>query len=297
MPNLYASKRPHGLHLCQNAEDFRAAFEAALGQSIGAFLSELTSGAKWRAVTLAGSIPEGIASEVSDIDLMVVLDTEVPPSLAQSDTVSAKATPGGVELGVIDGVFAGMEIDVAFISLSRLVALCAALARGGVTLREEDIRVLDRIKRGWVLDDDDCLDRLPAVTASRNLEIYCTTNYYSIALKRLEDAVAAEERDPILSRHLARLCVEQAFYAYLASRGHCYLSAKWPALIQHRMGGSPVGDGLDLLFPGATELRGYLRDVQRLARTIRDLIEQDTAFRIAFDFCPQIYQPDCESVS
>ena len=300
MPNLYASKRAHALHRCGDAAAFRQAFEQQIGRSVEDLIGSVLPRETRRAILLTGSLAEGIGSAVSDIDLMVVMDGEDVGDIRPKGPATVKSTAaGGLELAFIDSVLEGLEVDIALISGRRLKPICEALSRGGVALGEEDIRVLARLKRGWVLDDP--TGYLPGFLGLRDglsLEIYCATTYYSLALKRLEDAFAAARKDPALSLHLGRLCVEQVFFAYLASKGTCYPGAKWIGHVRKHDG---IARGLPLLFPvfsdEATEIGRYLVEVQRFADEIRDLIEQDRAFRIAFDFCPQIYTPDFDIAS
>ena len=300
MPNLYASKRAHALHRCEDAAAFRQAFECQIGRSIEDLVGGVLPRDTRRAILLTGSLAEGIGSAVSDIDLMVVIDGEDVAHIAPSGTATVKSTAaGGLELAIIDSVLEGLEVDIALVSGPRLGRVCAALGRGGVALGEEDIRVLARLKRGWVLDDaSGYLAAFPGLRDGLSLEIYCATTYYSLALKRLEDAFAAARKNPALSLHLGRLGVEQVFFAWLASQGSCYPGAKWIALVR---GDERLGRGLPMLFPmladDAVEIGHYLIEIQRFADEIRDLIEQDMTFRIAFDFCPQIYTPDFEIAS
>ena len=300
MPNLYASKRAHALHRCENAIAFRQAFEQQIGRSVEDLIDSVLPRETRRAILLTGSLAEGIGSAVSDIDLMVVIGREDIAHIAPSGPATVKSTAtGGLELAIIDCVLEGLEVDIALVSGPRLGRICAALGRGGVALGEEDIRVLARLKRGWVLDDaSGYLAAFPGLRDRLSLEIYCATTYYSLALKRLEDAFAAARKDPALSLHLGRLCVEQVIFAWLASKGTCYPGAKWIAHVRKHEG---VDHGLTLLFPTlsdeAIEIGRYLIEVQRFADEIRSLIEQNRAFRIAFDFCPQIYTPDFDIAS
>jgi hypothetical protein len=301
MPNLYASKRPHDLHRCASAEEFRENFEARLGRTITDFVDGVVP-AKRRAILLTGSIPDGIANAVSDVDLMVVADVDGAVKLKASGFGGGPASikagrPGALELAVVDGVVGGVETDIALISGPRLAALSDALERGGVSLQEDEIRTLGRIKRGWIMaDEGDYFAEFPGLLGGLTLEIYCATTYYSLALKRLEDAFAAQRSDADLALHLGRLGVETALHAYLAATGYCYPSAKWPLFLK-RHNDDPILDrGIALLFPPragtAADLRRYLTDAQANVADIRRLIERDRTLRIAFDYCPQIYWPD-----
>jgi hypothetical protein len=304
MPNLYASKRPHRLHLSADSTTFRAAFETHLGCRLSAFLDGFVPEDVRRATVLVGSIPEGIANEVSDIDLMVALNTDrfdAAPPMGMNGCLSVKlGSRGGLELAIISGVFGGLEIDIALIAAPCLAALCNALDRGSVALREDEVRVLSRLRRGWPLECDALFPTdFSALYDGSALQLYCATNAYAIALKRLEDAFAAAGKDQALAVHLARFAVEQGFFAYLASQGQCSPSAKWISSVR-RLPAEPVLDaGLSLLFPegrrDVAPVASYLVEVQNFVREIRGLIERDVGFRIAFDFCPQIYEPDFEA--
>ncbi len=271
------------------------AFERQIGRSVGDLVGHVVPGNTRRAALLTGSLAECIGGEVSDVDLMVVIDGEYVPVLPPfgDATVKTSAT-GGLEIAIVDSVIEGLEVDIALISGERLWRLCKALGRGGVMLAEDDIRVLARLKRGWLLDDPTGYGAsLAGLRDGLSLEVFCATTYFSLALKRLEDAFAAAAKDAVLALHLGRLCVEQAFFAWLAAKGTSYPGAKWIGHVR-RIGAA--GHGLALLFPAPADdvlkVEYYLREVQRFVCDIRALIERDRAFRIAFDFCPQIYVPD-----
>lgn len=311
-------KRPHRLHTCTSADAFPAAFCDETGHSIYDVVARFCGGAVPCGVVLGGSIPLGLGSPASDVDLLILLDPPSTtgngtagngvPALPQQDprtgvVFSATfASDGGTRLasGEVVAMMGGVEVNGQLLSAVAVGELIRRGVGARVSLTAHEIGLLSRLKTGWTLLRGPSFDRHCGALLSGNaLEIHAVTWYLVGAVQELEDARAAVADSPMLALHLGRSCAERCVLAYFASRGFAYLGSKWLRALEpdspaHRLralaDGIPGGfAALELMFPARDDAaEAYLDRVAALVATTRQVIEQDRAFRIAFSLCPQL---------
>jgi hypothetical protein len=299
----------HPLHESRSAAQFCADFAQFTGLSIRQVIERTVRPNVPQAVYLTGSIPLGMGTHGSDVDLVVLIDgkeslldhdaggrTNTDQHLAffnESDVLRA-----GLFLTVMNGVT--VEVSVAMAPVIKRVY--QRLRSKGPELSELEIMTLGRISTGWLLwQSDDYLQRVGITVPDPALDVYCSTRHFAYSLiYRLKAGRALELADVPQALHLGRLSVEAAYLAYFASEGMSYLGAKWLAQIGHARGANErvqrhplLLEGVRLLFPSygidSFAAAEYLRSVAGFLHALRDLIEQKTLFRIAYRTCPQIY--------
>lgn len=310
---MQAAKRPHSLHTCKDERGFLESFRDQAGETIEDVIARFAVADLVAGCVLGGSIPLGVATSVSDVDLIVVVDdgsalrrrTAGDPSAVE---VSGEFIEDADTLMVAEtvAIAGGIELNLQFVVMSRLQELTRRLARSGVWVSlAGQATILGRLKTGWLLLSSDRF--VPVYTALRNnnsLEIHCTVRYFVFALQYLEDARAAlTTHDLELAPHLGRMCVETCFLAYLASLGCVSPGSKWFRLLNASRDGNSVRQtasrlwslGMPLLFPTVPrtgdQVVTQLRDVAKFAQNVREAIEERTAFKVAFKLCPQIHDP------
>lgn len=306
MTDFYISKRPHALHLADNAQTFMSLFEADTGKGILTYIDSFVSLEMVEQILLVGSIPLRTATAVSDIDLIILIPEGVEPRRFDIDTKILTFRPGdgGLIICGVNALYTGLEVDITFISIDSILKIVHRLQAGNTRLDRQEMLILGRINRSWLL-----YDKHPGAAerweSSRELvRVYGSTQFYINGLKAMEDAIPAAAYSIFLSLHLSRLAVEQAFFSFFASRGYSGLSDKWIAFLDVYKQNSCRADqkfqsiskqGLELLFsPPPTTLEGtkcYLIAVCTFLGTMQELIIAERSCRLAFKICPQIFDP------
>jgi hypothetical protein len=299
-------KKNHRLHESQSAEDFIARLELEAGSPSLWHPKRFVEAETLEGLVLGGSIPLGIGSSASDVDLIAVVKepTNLPAAFPTDEAiVYAARRDGGAHVILVSN---HVEIDINFVAMSRILAIFDNAQGAGGLPPTSDMRLLARLRRGWVLSANDAFARfIEVLRNNQTINIRCCVATYIYALQSLDDARAALTDNLPLALHLGRLCVEWAMQSYFASLGELYVGDKWLRLLRRGVERSQLisGQALSaqaerLLFP-ALDLADdrvceYLRDVGMFALTIKQHIERDPAFRIAFRLCPQIEDPIIE---
>lgn len=297
----------HNLYECRSAEEFRERFEAMTGRPIQQVTEGLIRDATPRAIFMVGSIPLGMATRGSDLDMIVLVDRKevITSDAGRTINNSQQAAFFNESDALVGGSFIqlhqGVLVDVQVALTPAIQAVYARLRRSSPEVSEMEIRILGRLRTGWLLwETEGYLDRNSIDFNDRTLAVYCCTRNFVTALTNHRKAVKALERHDVpLALHLGRACAEMAYLAYFASEGMVYLGVKWLAQLgfargaQERLTRHPLlKEKLHLLFPvfGSTEETAtqYLREVGELLGSIRSVIEEQILFRIAFKACVQI---------
>jgi len=298
----------HALHESAGAEDFSGRFEAFTGQSVGFVVGRIVRPDAPRAVFLTGSIPLGMGTHGSDVDLLVLIDDKRAlvgggSAIANTDQELAFSNDSdSLRAGLFLKVLNGVTVEVAAVVTPGIARIQRRLRSRGPELTEGEIMTLGRLGTGWLLlQTDDYLQRAGILLQDPAFDVYCSTRNFTYGLiYRLKAGRALELGDIPQALHLGRLSVEMACLAFFASEGLSYLGAKWLAQIGHARGGAErlarhplLADAVTLLFPvygpGAAGATSYLLAVTQFLDSMRSQIEQKTLFRIAFRACPQIH--------
>ena len=298
---------PHTLYECQSAEEFLARFEATTGLRVETITQGLIKDGTPTAIFLVGSIPLGMGTRGSDVDIVVLVDSKealandqeriVNDSQQASFLNEADPLIAGTFIQLHEGIL--VEVQVAITSAIRNVY--ARLRRRSPELGETETRILGRLKAGWLLwESEGYLKHTSIDWSDRTLAVYCCTRNFVTALTHQRKAAKALElRDLTLALHLGRASAEMAYLAYFASEGLMYLGVKWLAQLGFareagaRLARHPaLKENLHLLFPvfhsTLDEATQYQQDVGEFLNSMRNLIEKQIIFRIAFKACIQI---------
>jgi hypothetical protein len=307
-------RRSHSLHRCTTPAEFVERFREETGQAPHEFVRSVVENADIEAVIVGGSIPFGVATAISDVDLMVLLRSG-QPRLAEVDAGHKlhNARYVGESRLVSDEVVllvGGIEVEVQLMRSDQVLALGEALRRGGAVFTPLELILLARVKRGWVIEEDEGFRaRHSALMEGRFLDLYIALREYAGALKETEDAWAAAAELPVLALYLGRAAVDKVCCFILALCGYPSIRSKWIRLVESgRIGAeSPrahalLGRGIRLLFPSApseraSETARYLDEVVAFMGDAKAFAEEDRLFAIAFAQSRQIYDPALSRVS
>jgi hypothetical protein len=298
--------RPHTLHECGTADEFCVAFERAASIGVAQIAGDVVAPGTPLAIFLVGSIPLGMATSGSDIDLIALVDNRaalraIEHNSANNDQRLEYASEGDTLLaGMFANLRAGILVDLQVAITPTIRRIHTSLRRRGPELSDSEVRTLGRLSTGWLLWQSDAyLERNCVALKDPALDVYCCTkSFVSALIHRRKAGKALDLGEVQLALHLGRSAVEMAYLAYFASDGIPYVGAKWLMLIgrtrdaRERTTRHPLlRDGVQLLFPADDSIAAaaqFLSDVQIFLKSMRCLIEQKVLYKIAFSACPQI---------
>jgi hypothetical protein len=301
-------RAPNSLHESMDADGFLASFHATTGRTIEEVVDQFVSPHAPKAVFAVGSLTLGMGSSGSDVDLIVLVDDR-SALVNDGETIANSARElqfNSADRALLAGIFlsmhAGVLVDLHVALTPEIHRIYERLRHRGPELSETEIRTLGRLSSGWPLHaTSGYLDKHSQLLRDPALPIYCCTKQFVSALHELAKARrAAASGDIPLALHHWRLSIEAAYLAYFASEELTYLGTKWLAQLgQARSAAQRVGKypllatGIPLLFPSypmdPTQTEQYLHASAQFIRSIRELIERKTLFRIAFNACAQIH--------
>lgn len=303
-----ASKRRHGLHECVLPDEFLHCLEREAGPPTTWHPSGFIRKESLSGLVLGGSIPLGVGTSASDIDLIAVVaeERDVPSSPPRRDGVVFTGVQSNEVIGRSTNIVVyanDIEIDIVFISLAGINRAEAASYQTSTSPTSPEMTLLARLQRGWLLfSNEDFKQRIASARANQIIPVRCCVSNFVAALKTLEDAAEALNENTLLALHLGRLSVDRAMQAYLASEGLTYLGNKWLRVMAKTLVRNPdqlkakiLHQSEGLLFPTlAPEENGaarYLDEVCDFLSVLKREIERVPAFRLAFQLCPQITDP------
>jgi hypothetical protein len=219
---------------------------------------------------LVGSVPEGLSSAASDIDLMIIGDQEIDGKLVLEATDFDES---------VERLKNGQKINVEYWRSSELAGLRQRFNAAVTTMKDpadfkkmqvldqSQFRLLHRLRNGLVLGNperaaewrrDMTLDSLPEY-----LTLYWVMCHYIFR----EDVIAQTQEDHALSAlWMLRLAIDCIAAALLASIEETNPYPKWRVRLLERnratLGQAEVDMLLGYLFPApGMEIKGYLKDV------------------------------------
>lgn len=303
----FAQKASHDIHASRTVEQFCARFELETKCHPANLVDNILRPDRRRAIFVAGSMPMGLATSISDIDFIVVVDSQdaiIPGAASTRNSDSALAFSNDADplsIGHFIHLINGIEVDINIVLMSRIEAIAHRLKLPGPELSDAEVLTLGRLKKAWLVSKSDgFMDDWDAFLSSYSFEVFCATRHFWLSLKMLEKArKAASMGDFPVALYLARLSTECGYLSYFASRGYCALGTKWLKFVAvfdfQGDGGAKqlFNESIPLMFPryhmDAAELERHLEDIGRFLRATREAIETDVRFKIAFAVCPQIY--------
>ena len=264
------------------------------------------------AVVLGGSIPLGIATDVSDIDLLVLVKSEgvlTTPPQSNTSVFFAGTFGQSSELAAATAVVRveGLEFDLQFIPTRRLIELLHAARASRVTFSLLQRQLISRLRTGWLLEPDEW--PVPSdVLRDDSFDIHCALHSMITAYRSVVDAKVALQDHPLLALMMGRHSVEKAFEAYFASQGFSALGLKWlrflrrhvDTLPENQVGAMPAAlaaRGENLLLPDRdfTLAAGYVTAVEQFVGEVRAVLETRVKYRVAFQLSRHMAEPRVRS--
>jgi hypothetical protein len=293
-------KAPHALHLAKTPDRLLAALEAVGIDLIGLVFEFVKPNAD-PGIIVTGSIANGIATEASDLDIIVLLPalTAMKKRQAQIGDVAVNYMPH--EDGIrteITMIVRGIDININFIADARAcesgVEADGDPRRAAANMEDHyQMRFLGRLGNSWVLRNESLVKRWRVFYETDKFRINRIGTEFTAATKNLEDMRASIGKGPGCVGILGISIVSKAMQSLLAYGGFSFVSGKWLRKANEMIAdpGNPsatlLAEGRRLLFPGLfateSEEEAYFREVQMFCRAVRAHMSQDEIVSIMLD--------------
>lgn len=284
-----SEKKRHSFHSCHDVFQFKellSEYEIPIVDLVSSYLQTQEFG-----LLIGGSIAEGTATAVSDLDFLVLLDSKSAIKLEhltnKSDSLKIKTIQPGHLFEILHYIN-GVEINIQFMEkyelrplIDSFISIAPALydPRDLVSvprLAKADLQFLHRLKTGWIIHGNDVVELWRCEFMLEVLPMYIMVNNFFIGIKELEDAEAAIGGAPGLAEYIARNCVEGGMTAVLAKHDYTSQGHRW---IRYLSGDNiPPQDqellqhGLKLLFvpilDSTQNQQKYVTDVQEFMKSV-----------------------------
>lgn len=293
-------KVPHALHLAKTPEQLLAALDAA-GIDLLGLVFEFVKPNADPGVVVTGSIANGIASEASDLDVIVLLPalSAMKKRQARIGEIAVNYMPheDGVRTEVTM-IVRGIDININFIANPQAceegVEADGDPRRAAANMEDHyQMRFLGRLGNSWTLRNEALVRRWRAFYETEKFRVNRIATEFTAAAKNLEDMRASVGKGPGCVGILGVSIVSKAMQALLAYNGFCFVSGKWLRKANQMIADPDnpsaelLAEGRRLLFPGlfASELEeeAYFREVQGFCRGVRRRMSEDEIISIVLD--------------
>lgn len=293
-------KAPHALHLAKTPDRLLAALEAVGIDLIGLVFEFVKPNAD-PGIIVTGSIANGIATEASDLDVIVLLPalTAMKKRQARIGDVPVNYMPheDGIRTEVTM-IVRGIDININFIANAHAceegVESDGDRRRAAVNMEDHyQMRFLGRLGNSWTLRNEALVARWKAYYETEKFRINRIGTEFTAATKNLEDMRASIGKGPGCVGILGVSIVSKAMQSLLAYGGFSFVSGKWLRKANEMIAdprnpsATLLAEGRRLLFPGlfSTESaeEAYFREVQAFCRAVRSHMSQDEIVSIMLD--------------
>lgn len=293
-------KAPHALHHAKTPTQLLAAL-AAVGIDLVDLVFEFVKPSADPGIIVTGSIANGIATEASDLDVIVLLPalTAMKRRQARIGEIPVNYMPheDGVRTEVTMIVH-GIDLNINFIANAQAceegVEAAGDPRRAEANMEDHyQMRFLGRLGNSWAIRNEALVDRWRAFYETGKFRINRIGTEFTAASKNLEDMHAAVGKGPGCVGILGVSIVSKAMQALLAYHGFCFVSGKWLRKANEMIAdpahpsAALLAEGRGLLFPGLFaaehEEEAYFGKVQAFCRDVRGRMSEDEIISIMLD--------------
>ncbi|BCL73805.1 hypothetical protein TUMSATVNIG1_57920 (plasmid) [Vibrio nigripulchritudo] len=204
----------------KSAEEFLEAFEKETGKNINNYIYDVSK-IKAENIFLVGSIPQGSATTVSDIDL-IVTGVRDSGEIIANDVLYQENSGGGVMIAEFFSKVNGYEIDVILLNANSIERLIDGLSTGNAHMSDFEIKILSILKRGWQLEGKLDISKLE----TDDIELFSAMRHFTLAQQEFNDALNATNNAPFCVSML-RSVVYRLASTFMAMNGMCFVGQKW----------------------------------------------------------------------
>ncbi|HEX7984336.1 MAG TPA: hypothetical protein VF616_12540 [Duganella sp.] len=301
-------KTPHNLHLAEDAAAFTNALQT-LGIDLPALLDALLEPGTEFGLVLGGSIPERTGTSVSDVDLLVLLNS---PQALRNVSASLAGYPvkwlyqnkhftANWAVLYVEGVELNFEIKVNP-DIRLALGEQALVNKNSNEVSNENVdhlRFLSRLSGGWPLRNPALVDLWKRYYEIDRLQQKRMISEFSLAAKELEDMQAAIGGAPGLSAMLGVYVVTKLMKAVLASHHYFSPGVKWLRKVDQLIAAGPADSsavlrqGRGLLFPTllaeAAAQRAYFEQVLAYSWEVERLLARDPAVKMVIGWFKEAF--------
>ena len=289
-------KLPHCLHGLDGPDAFVAALAAA-GVDLDEVVATCVKSGADAGVLLGGSLAEGVGNASSDVDLIILLESE-RELRTDREGLAIRAGRSSELLLYRNGIEINLEIYVrddveelmsAFVSLAPVLYNPSEVEQIPM-LQPFDTRFLHRLRNGWPLRGLHRIEIWRDEFMVDLLATYLVVFYFIKFCDFFEDAMAMAQLLPVAGVFVGRKSAEHAMLSLLAKSGFTSPSTKW---LLHWSGSArgqcpasllDTGQSLLLDFVDPDDVQRYLQQVAGFGRDVLQVLRQDPELRSATDF-------------
>ena len=284
-------KRPHNLHLCNGPDDLARELRAKEIDPLS-LVYEFVKPSFDVGLLCAGSIASGIATELSDLDLWVLLPSAEAFKSKRPREVAGSAVnylpmdkPNRAEVSFYP---AGIEVDISFVINPAVDRYAASAVRESALEKDahvSDTTFVSRLATGWVLHGPAAVQRWRGYYETDKLRIKWMTDDFTLAAKNLEDMEAGIGRAKGHVPAIGVYCVTKMLRALLAFHGCYTTSVKWMLRLDRLIGSihpemrEVLVRGRELAFPtlleSPAEERAYFERVYEYCGIVRNILSRE----------------------
>jgi hypothetical protein len=288
-------KRPHDLHRCSNAEELLERLRARDIDPV-ALVYEFVKPSIEVGILSTGSIAWGVATELSDLDLLVLLPGADALKGKRKREIAGGAVkylpverPSTAEVSLF---LSGIEIDIFFIFNPEIDRYAESGGLRDAAWQKTDDHAADnplltRLATGWILHGQSVAQRWRSYYETASFRIKWMATEFTTAAKNLEDMEAGIG---LAKGHVAVIgvyAVTRLLRSLLAYNGCYCTSLKWMLKVSQLINTADpemreaLIRGRELAFPtlleGADEERAYFGRVYEYCGRVRDILSREEA--------------------
>ncbi|WOE33295.1 MULTISPECIES: hypothetical protein [unclassified Acinetobacter] len=219
------------LYQSKNIDEFDRIFTSLHHSSIKNLLYSYVHDESKALFLLVGSIPEGNASEVSDIDIICVTNYDnIIFDNKDNAVFNGFYSFDNDPLAFFNKIifYNDVEFDILFVSADKLMRILGRLDNSKCNFTVQELHVLSRIFNGWAFCETNINKILNIIKENGKLKLFCVLRNLIGALKHMEDAIIHKDRNLKLSKYLTNYalvefiqCIYSSFDIY--DCGHKWL--------------------------------------------------------------------------
>jgi hypothetical protein len=279
-------KRPHSLHRSTSAEELLEQLEAK-GINLVSLVYEFIKRPQKVGILITGSIAEGIANCLSDVDVLILVPTPAAYKERKREvfgsSINYLPTNSPVETEV-SLFLQGIEFDMLFVVDPALPEPSTAIAAEAPSEREE-ILLATRLAQGWVVDGREVVDSWNRRFSITDIRIRWMAAKFAEAAKILEDMEVgigrARGHVACLGAHVVRYLLSAllAYHHFYASSANWMLKVNQLIEVVDSAMREALMRGAELAFPtlldGADEEKEYFERVYAYCGDVRELLSRE----------------------
>jgi hypothetical protein len=293
-PHARLKKRPHTLYRCADVDELVEELRAE-DIDLVALVYEFVKPSVPVGILVTGSIANGVATPVSDMDVVVLVpDAKALKARKREvwgEPVNYLPTGSSVETEV-STFLRGIELDVIFLVNPAVDDPAARAAERPSDSEEEEHSIASRLASGWVVHGHEVVERWKEHYGADDIRIKWIAAKFTEGTKLLEDMHAGIGLGRGHVACVGSYVVECLVSALLADHGYYASSANWMLKLNRML---PAVDpevrealetGAELAFPalpsGVDAEREYFERVYEYACLVRDVLSREEGMADVF---------------